>query len=149
MRTDGGAAAVELTVHDEPCRDAAEVIDDGLGTANEAAAPMHEVRALQCYVRSADGQVLGGAVGRTWGLCAELQQLWVAPTHRGQGLGTRLVRAFEQRAIERGCRLGYLETFSFQAPVLYRALGYEVAATIEGYAPGIAKHLMTRVLGGS
>jgi ribosomal protein S18 acetylase RimI-like enzyme len=136
----------ELTIHDQPWREAALVVDEGLGQANEQAAPLHEVQALQCFVRTPEGEVVGGAVGRTWGRCAELQQLWVLPTQRGQGLGTRLVRAFEQRAQERGCRLFYLETFSFQAPALYRSLGYEAVATIEGFGDGIAKHLMTRVL---
>lgn len=137
---------LELTVHDEPSREAAAVVDDGLGASNEERAPLHEVRPLQCFVRTAEGEVVGGAVGRTWGLCVELQQLWVRPDHRGEGWGRRLILAFERRAIERGCRLGYLETFSFQAPDLYRSLGYEVAATIEGYGDGIAKHLMTHVL---
>lgn len=138
--------AVELTVHDQPWREAALVVDEGLGQANEQAAPLHEVQPLQCFVRTAEGEVVGGAVGRTWGRCAELQQLWVSPAQRGQGLGTRLVRAFEQRAQERGCRLCYLETFSFQAPVLYRSLGYESVAMLEGFGDGITKHLMTHVL---
>jgi ribosomal protein S18 acetylase RimI-like enzyme len=125
--------AIELTVHDEPWREAAAIVDEGLGTSNEQAAPLHEVQPLQCFVR-------------TWGRCVELQQLWVQPERRGEGLGTRLIRAFEQRAIERGCSLAYLETFSFQAPALYRSLGYEVVATIEGYGDGIAKHLMTHAL---
>lgn len=137
---------LELTVHDEPWCEAAAVVDDGLGTSNEQAAPMHEVQPLQCFVRTAEGEVIGGAVGRTWGRCVELQQLWVKPDRRGEGLGTRLVQAFEQRAIERGCRLSYLETFSFQAPDLYRSLGYEVVATIEGYGEDISKHLMTHAL---
>lgn len=141
---------VELTVHDEPSRDAAAIVDEGLDESNERAAPMHEVRPLQCFVRAPNGEVIGGAVGRTWGRCAELQQLWVKPERRGEGLGSRLVKAFEQRASERGCRLCYLETFSFQAPDLYRSLGYEAAATIEGYGEaggkGIAKHLMTHAL---
>ena len=137
---------LQLTVHDTPWREAADVVDEGLGRANELAAPLHEVQPLQCFIRTTEGEVIGGAVGRTWGRCVELQQLWVKPEHRGQGLGTRLVRAFERRAAERGCRLCYLETFSFQAPGLYRSLGYEVAATIEGYGDGIAKHLMTHAL---
>lgn len=141
---------LQLTVHDEPWREAAAIVDEGLGASNEDRAPLHEVRPLQCFIRTDDGEVIGGAVGRTWGLCVELQQLWVRPDHRGAGWGRRLVQAFEQRAIERGCRLSYLETFSFQAPDFYRSLGYEVAATIEGYGQAsgerIAKHLMTHGL---
>jgi GNAT superfamily N-acetyltransferase len=85
-------------------------------------------------------------VGRRWGVCAELQQLWVKPELRRQGHGARLVRAFEAQAARCGCRTLYLETFSFQAPRLYASLGYEMRHTIEGFGHGIAKHLMVHHL---
>jgi ribosomal protein S18 acetylase RimI-like enzyme len=137
-------AVLEITVHDAPPDDDALVVDAGLGASNEAAAPLHEVRPLGCFARAADGSVVGGAIGRTWGRCCELQQLWVDPTGRRRGLGARLVRAFEKHAEARGCDTFYLETFSFQAPRLYAALGYEVAHELRGYGPGISKFLMVR-----
>lgn len=76
--------------------------------------------------------------------CCELQQLWVEPRYRRNGVGARLVREFERGALARGCRTFYLETFSFQAPSLYRSLGYEVRLEIEGYAPDIRKYVMIR-----
>lgn len=126
--------------------DAVAAVDTGLGDANAAAAPLHEVRALGCFARGASGQVLGGAVGRSWGGCAELQQLWVHAAHRRAGLGAQLVRRFETRAAERGCRLVYLDTFSFQAPRLYRALGYEAVHINTQFPHGIRKYTMQRVL---
>ena len=140
------ATAFQLTVHDEPEADDARVVDTGLDDFNMAAAPLHEVRPLACFLRDAQGAVIGGAVGRTWGACAELQQLWVRSELRRQGLGAQLVRAFEQRAAQRGCTLVYLETFSFQAPRLYASLGYEMRHSVGGYAPGIEKHWMVHVL---
>lgn len=133
-----------LSLHNEMPDDAARVVDEGLGAANLAAAPLHEVQALASLAHDAAGRVLGGAIGRTWGQCCELQQLWVDPAHRGQGLGAALVWAFEARAAERGCRVFYLETFSFQAPRLYAALGYEVRSAIEGFGPGLVKYLMVK-----
>jgi ribosomal protein S18 acetylase RimI-like enzyme len=140
------AADIALTLHDELPPEA-KLIDAGLGAANEAAAPLHELQRLACIARTAAGTVVGGAVGRTWGECCELQQLWVEPSHRRRGLGARLVRAFETRAQQRGCRTFYLETFSFQAPRLYRSLGYEVRLEIAGFGPGIAKYSMVKVAG--
>jgi ribosomal protein S18 acetylase RimI-like enzyme len=131
-------------LHDDVPKEAGAVVDTGLGDANDAAAPLYEVRKLSAFARLPSGEVIGGAVGRTWGECCELQQLWVHDAHRRQGLGAQLVRLFEQRAAERGCRTFYLETFSFQAPSLYRSLGYRVVAEIAGFAPGIAKFLMRR-----
>jgi GNAT superfamily N-acetyltransferase len=134
---------VTLELHDELPPEA-DLIDAGLGAANEAAAPLTEVRRLACIARAADGAVVGGAIGRTWGTCCELQQLWVEPSHRRRGLGAQLVRAFEGRAQQRGCLTFYLETFSFQAPRLYRALGYEVRLELHGFGPGIVKYTMVR-----
>ena len=138
------AAGIVYTMHDELLREDAAIIDAGLGLANDAVAPLHEVRPLCCFARTASGQVLGGAVGRTWGACCELQQLWVEPEHRRQGIGARLVRELERHAEARGCRTFYLYTFSFQAPGLYRALGYASAFELRGFPGGIVKHTMVR-----
>jgi uncharacterized protein YndB with AHSA1/START domain/GNAT superfamily N-acetyltransferase len=135
-----------LTVHDDVPRDEAHVVDEGLGEANDAAGPLHEVQGLSCFARSHTGAVVGGVVGRTWGECCELQQLWVHPAHRGTGMGTRLVKLFEERAIARGCSTFYLETFSFQARPFYERLGYEAKFEIRGFSPGVAKYLMVRML---
>lgn len=140
------AGELRISVHDLPDKAAAGVVDNGLGEANDQAAPLDEVQPLQCFVRDAAGRVVGGAVGRTWGGCCELQQLWVDPALRQQGVGGRLVRAFEQRAAERGCRVVYLDTFSFQAPAFYRSLGYAPAAEIAGFGHGIVKYTMLRQL---
>jgi ribosomal protein S18 acetylase RimI-like enzyme len=138
------APDIALTLHDDVPRDDWRVVDQGLGASNDAAAPLHEVRPLSCFARTRAGRVVGGAIGRTWGECCELLQLWVEPAYRERGVGTRLVHAFEQRAGERGCSTFYLETFSFQAPSLYRALGYETRLELRGFAPGIRKYTMVR-----
>jgi ribosomal protein S18 acetylase RimI-like enzyme len=125
----------------------AAVIDAGLDAANAAAAPLNEVRPITCVARAPSGVVVAGALGRTWGDCAELQQLWVGEAHRRNGIGSRLVRLFEARAKARGCRTFYLETFSFQAPALYESLGYRRAAELRGFPGGIVKYLMVRTMG--
>ena len=135
---------LSCTTHDEPAADEALLVDAALEHANQAAAPLHQVRPLATFARLGPGEPIGGAIGRTWGACCELQQLWVHPDHRRRGIASRLVRAFEARARQRGCRTFYLETFSFQAPALYRSLGYEVASELHGFAPGVIKYLMVR-----
>ena len=54
---------LELTVHDQPWREAALVVDEGLGQANEQAAPLHEVQPLQCFVCTPGGEVVGARTG--------------------------------------------------------------------------------------
>ncbi len=132
------------TIHDDLPPDETLVVDEGLGSANDRAAPLHEVRPLSCFARSGPDRILGGAVGRTWGPCCELQQLWVDPDFRRQGIATRLVRQFEAHAQTRGCRVFFLETFSFQAPQFYRSLGYEVRYSHPIYPHGIVRYTMVR-----
>jgi GNAT superfamily N-acetyltransferase len=135
---------LSLTLHDDLPEAAGRVVDAGLEAANAAAAPLGDVRRLSCLARTPSGQVVGGGVGRTWGLCCELQQLWVHPDYRRQGVGGRIVKEFERHALARGCRTFYLETFSFQAPAFYQALGYQIRCELRGFAPGTVKYLMVR-----
>ena len=132
-----------FTTHDEAIPDAS-TIDEGLDAFNLQAAPLDGVMPIVCIARAGSHAIAGGAVGRTWGCCAELQQLWVAEQHRGQGIGSRLVRLYEERARQRGCSTFYLTTFSFQAPSLYHALGYRPALAIAGFPDGIVKYVMLR-----
>jgi ribosomal protein S18 acetylase RimI-like enzyme len=134
---------LSYTVHDD-LPEESRLIDAGLGTANAQAAPLHEVQPLSCFARLASNQVVGGAIGRTWGPCCELQQLWVDPKHRRRGIAKRLVKEFEARATARGCHTFYLETFNFQVPALYRALGYEVRYEHAVYPYGIVKYVMVK-----
>jgi ribosomal protein S18 acetylase RimI-like enzyme len=135
-----------FTVYDDVPADVGAAVDAGLGEANAAAAPLHEVRGLSCVALLPTGEIVGGVIGRTWGLCCEVQQLWVHPAHRRRGVGSRLVRELHRRAEGRGCRTFYLETLSFQAPRLYQSLGYEVRLEIGGFREGISKYVMVREL---
>lgn len=135
---------IKFTTHDTIPTEAAEIIDTGLGDSNSAAAPLENVKPIACIAHSESGEVIGGAIGRTWGTCCELQQLWVSANHRRKGIGARLVKDLERHALTRGCKTFYLETFSFQAPALYRSLGYEVKVGLSGFEPGIEKYTMVR-----
>ena len=137
-------AGFTVTTYDSHPPAETALVDSGLGDANDAAAPLHEVQPISCFARAASGELIGGVVGRWWGSCCELQQLWVEPSHRGKGIGTQLIGAFEAHARSRGCSSFYLETFSFQAPTLYQSLGYEVAYEHKMYPHGIAKFIMTK-----
>jgi ribosomal protein S18 acetylase RimI-like enzyme len=138
--------ALQFSEHDTLPSEQARIVDDGLGEANDAAAPLHEVQPLAVFVTDDAGRVIGGAIGRTWGASCELQQLWVHPAHRRRGLGAQLVRRFETRAAARGVRHFYLETWTFQAPRLYGSLGYRITHTNANFPHGLAKFMMERWL---
>ena len=140
-------ASVSLSTHDSYPPEESAIIDQGIGEANDAAAPLHEVQPISCFARSDSDAVVGGAVGRWWGECCELQQLWVEPSCRRQGIGGQLLTAFEEHAKLRGCTCIYLETFSFQTPGLYLSRGYQVEFERKGYPRGIVKYHMVKQVG--
>lgn len=123
-----------------------EQVDAGLGRFNDQAAPLHEVEPLACIAEDASGKLLGGLLGRTWGACAEVQQLWVNEAARGQGVARSLMQQFEAAAIRRGVKTFYLETWSFQARGFYEKCGYAVALEISGMGPGLAKYTLLKQL---
>jgi GNAT superfamily N-acetyltransferase len=110
-----------------------DVVEEGLQAYIAAHSKLVDLRLLAVLLRDANHRVVGGALGWTKRGWLELNVVWVREDLRGQGYGTRLVRAAEQEAIARGCRAVYLSTLSFEAPGFYPKLGYEEIGRLEGY----------------
>ena len=137
---------LSYSTHDAAAPEALSVVDAGLDEFNLAESSISDVRRLCVFAKNEDALVVGGAVGRTWGQCCELQQLWVHPTQRGSGAGTDLMNYFEAEAVRRGCTIAYLETFSFQAPNFYFKRDYQVVHETHGFTNGIVKYAMQKKL---
>ena len=121
-------------------------IDHGLHTYNQRSADLNAIRRFACYAWSHDKVLAGGALARWWGTACELQQIWVDEALRRCGIGSSLMRQVELTAIERGCNLLYLDTFSFQAPQFYYQLGYETACRLDGFPDGGSKFVLRKSL---
>lgn len=132
---------------DDPPEALRTAVGDGLDRYNDTHSSLVDVTSFGCSVRDGE-RIVGGALARIWGSNCELQLLWVDENTRGNGLGRQLVERIEAHAISRGCTLIYLSTFSFQAPGLYRKLGYETALTIDGFPGGVSKFMMRKRVGG-
>lgn len=138
--------SLAFSTFDTPPDACLRVVDEGLDQFNHSVAPLSGVKSLASFATDRSGRVVGGAVGRTWGRCCELLQLWVEEEYRATGIGSRLLQQFEDRARRRGCDVFYLTTLSFQAPAFYRKHGYTSLAEIGGYPEGITKHLMHKTV---
>ncbi len=136
----------QVTVHAPATVVALEVVDAGLGKFNAEASTIGDVRPLHVVASDASGATVGGAIGRTWGDCCELQQFWVTPAQRGQGIGSRLLEAFEGEARLRGCQLVCLDTFSFQAPSFYARRGYVEVLRVTGFTGNVVRITMHKRL---
>jgi ribosomal protein S18 acetylase RimI-like enzyme len=78
--------------------------------------------------RAPDGALAGQLRLRQTGRTAEIEALWVALPHRGQGIGTRLVAAAEAEARARGLERLAVAPGSWQGPGLFRRAGFTVVA---------------------
>lgn len=135
------------TAFDDPKPGLAALVEAGLDQHNEAFGDhgaFDGQRGLSSAAYDTGGRLIGGAVGRTLGRCCELKQLWVDAAFRHAGVGSAVLRAFEQRAIERGCNTFYLSTFSFQARPFYERLGYTVQLEIPGHGAAGSKFFMVK-----
>ena len=114
--------------HDDRLRQ--EVLE-GLRVFNEKAAGPYNIRHVRLAIRADDGSLIGGLVGMCYWNMLHVDLLWVAPEHRGSGCGGALLQRAEQIALEHGCNVVYLATYSFQAPGFYRKQGYEPCGALE------------------
>ncbi|HEY9408260.1 MAG TPA: GNAT family N-acetyltransferase [Jiangellaceae bacterium] len=77
---------------------------------------------------SGDGEPLGcGGVQLLEPGVGELKRMYVVPSHRGQGISRRLLRAVEALAVEQGLKIMRLETGTRQPESvgLYTTSGYD------------------------
>ena len=128
--------------------DVMEAVSRGIQTHASAAIGLPEQMwfAANFFLRDEDGEILGGALGNTWGLWLYVSDVWVDPSLRGKGYATKLMTAIEQMAIQRGCLNSYLDTFSFQARPLYEKLGYKVFGTLEDHPKGHSHYFLKKTL---
>ncbi len=99
---------------------------------NVEATGVGDGRDLVGFVREADGRIIGGISGWTWGGACSIDTLWVRADRRGEGIGRSLLRAAEAEARRRGAENVSLDTYSFQAPDFYYAEGYAIVAERAG-----------------
>ena len=140
----GEPPAIEMT--DDPAPQDVATLYRALVAFNEDKAGNTERRPLGLFVRSEAGAPIAGLTGLSaWGWLF-VQYLFVSESLRGQGVGSRLLRAAEEEARARGCVGVWLDTFSFQALPFYQRHGYRVFGTITDYPPGGARHFLLKRL---
>ena len=121
-------------------------VTDALDRWNMATTGLHEFHQVAIFLRDEDGAMRGGIHGGVWGGWLHVVALWVDPDARGRNFGRELVEAAEAEARAVGARHAFLETHSFQAPGLYRKLGYVPFGEIDDYPPGASQLFMRKDL---
>ena len=101
---------------------------------------------LAVFARDAAGALVGGVSGTVNWNWLHVALFWISSESRHAGLGSRLLRAIEAAAVERGCAHAHLDTFSYQARPFYERHGYALFATLEDYPPGQARYFLRKDL---
>jgi ribosomal protein S18 acetylase RimI-like enzyme len=132
----------------EPDATAADIaaVGDRIDAWNMDVTGVHDYRQVAIFLRDAADAIRGGVTGGVWGGWLHVVSLWVDEDLRGHGFGRDLRLAAEAEARAAGARAAFLETHTFQAPGLYRRLGYEVVAEIDDYPPGESQLVMRKSL---
>ncbi|MCA1457641.1 GNAT family N-acetyltransferase [Bradyrhizobium sp. BRP22] len=90
--------------------------------------------------------IIGGAIGRSSLGLLFLDLFYIGPEHRRGGLGTTILRAFEQEGRRRGCVSAVLYTISFQAPGFYARNGWQRFGEIPCLPQGTSRIFMSKEL---
>lgn len=121
-------------------------ISDAINGWNMDVTGDRDYQPVTIFLRDDDGSIRGGVTGGVWGTWLHVIGLWVDEAFRGRGFGRDLLLAAEAEARKAGARHAFLETHTFQAPGLYRRLGYVVIAELEDYPPGDSQLIMRKEL---
>ena len=78
----------------------------------------------------------GGLVAQIYWDWMTIEIVAVPERIRGAGFGRQLVEAAEAIAIEAGCTGAWVDTYSFQSPGFYEAMGYEPFGRLSDYPKG-------------
>lgn len=138
----------ELLITTEPTPAQVQYLEDRIYEFNSGATGITGGEWLAIFVKD-EGRIVAGICGSTWGGGLEIRQFWVEESRRKEGLGSRLLRAAEREARQRGCEQIILMTFTFQAPRFYARHGFEVIAAVDDHPRGHKNLLLRKRLGGS
>ena len=126
---------------------AQEAIGGGLGWFNDEVTGISDRRPLAVILCDPDsGDPLGGAIGRSSLGLLFLDLFFLPKPLRGSGLGTEILRLFEDEGRRRGCRSAVLYTISFQAPDFYARNGWRRFGEIPCDPDGTSRIFMTKAL---
>ncbi len=123
-----------------------QVLWKGLHDHNTQHSGSDEAQYLAIFLRDEQGVVCGGVSGWSAVGWLKIDVLWVREDLRGRGFGKQLLAAAEAEGIRRGCQYVTLDSFSFQAPELYKKNGYEEFAVLDNIAGNQTWHFLKKDL---
>jgi GNAT superfamily N-acetyltransferase len=127
-----------------------QFVDDKIVTFNGNHAPFTQDKdfvSLNFHIKDESGSVIAGinSTMYCWGMLY-VDVLFVEESHRGQQLGSILLKKVEDEAKSMGGSLSHLDTFDWQAKDFYLKAGYEIFGVLEACPPGHKRYYMKKIL---
>jgi ribosomal protein S18 acetylase RimI-like enzyme len=131
-----GSGRLRLGIEPNPSLADVGVIERGLFQfeENRLGSPEHAHFAI--FLRDDNGQIQGGVDGHIMWHRLFIKTVWVSEALRGQGLGTRLMRAAEKEGRARQCRCLWLTALGDHACHFYERLDYKIFGVLHDYVKG-------------
>lgn len=137
----------EILVTDFVDKQIEEIIGGGLNSYNDEITGYADRRPLAVLIKDpVTGEVLGGAMGRSSLGLLFLDLFYLPKNLRGSGIGTSVLRTFEEEGRRRGCTAAVLYTINFQAPGFYERHGWHRFGEIACQPPGTSRIFLTKQL---
>jgi ribosomal protein S18 acetylase RimI-like enzyme len=127
-------------------RDDRNFIADKIDGYNSSRVGYDDYKPLNYFLRDENNVIVGGLLAETLWEWLHIDILWLDEKYRNQGIGRELMLAAEQKAIERGCRFAFLDTWDFQAKEFYLKLGYEVFGELPNFPKSHSRYFMKKNL---
>jgi GNAT superfamily N-acetyltransferase len=137
---------LQIVFDPQPSDSLRDFIFRRLASFNIARTGIDEFHSINFFLRSPQGEWLGGLLGDAWGGWLTVRFLWLAELARGQRCGSRLMDAAEAHARDRGCFAAMLDTHSYEALGFYQKRGYVVFGQLEDCPPGHTKYFLRKQL---
>jgi GNAT superfamily N-acetyltransferase len=125
----------EITIRTQLDGGAKETVVAFLNQHNQGVGLSYCPEPVHFFLVDENNNVRGGLLGSTNWDWLRIDILAIDPALRGQQFGRQLMQLAEVQARERGCKMAYVDTFSFQALPFYQKLGYEIFGQLDGF-PG-------------
>ncbi|MBB1270218.1 GNAT family N-acetyltransferase [Shewanella sp. SR44-3] len=121
---------MDIKVINEEATELVDILVAGVRQHNFDNMGQETSKPLTVVAHDKGGKLLGGVSGRTIYKNFLINVVWVDKQARGTGLGRELMQLAEVAAKERGCLLAQVDTLSFQAPLFYQQLGFEIVGQV-------------------
>lgn len=116
------------------------ILEDALNAHSATKnAPPYEETPLSIIQRDDDDKPVAGLTAHIVWNWLYVDMLWVSEELRGQGVGTALIKAAEEEAVQRGCHSAYLWTQDWQGTGFYPKLGYKEFVVKQDFPIGFTR----------